>query len=215
MSDPAVRLRNLRRREPAGGITTLSLLLIVSACGGDAAPAGPGSSGVEVGSGLVTCEPREEDDRFFPGLPPRAAPPGVTSGEVPHQQLNAESTPEVIDELFSRIFEASILDNRPSILGMQGTRAIWLSEEVPITRQECVPAGREFAHIYPNGSLHAVVPFGRLSGAVATGWAEPHPFAGQVRGFETFVMLFAPRSSGEVDVIVQLILESVDFITGG
>jgi len=138
----------------------------------------------------------------------------VTSGEVPHVQLNPESTPEVIEELFSRIFELPILQNRPTIIGMQGTRAIWLTEALPITRPECVLGGREFAHIHLDGSLHAVLPHHRIPEAVAAGWAELHPFAGVMRGFEAFVMLFAPRSSEEVDVIFQFILESVDFITG-
>jgi phospholipase/carboxylesterase len=139
----------------------------------------------------------------------------VTSGEVPHVQLNPESTPEVIAELFDRVFARANLEDRPSILGMQGTRALWLTEAVAITRPECVVGVREFAHIHVDGSLHAVLPFGLIPQAVAAGWAERHPFALTTRGFEAFVMLFAPRSSEEVDVILQFILDSVDFITGG
>ena len=50
--------------------------------------------------------------------------------------------------------------------------------------------------------------------AVAVGWAEFHPFAGVRPGFEAFVMLFTLRSSEEVDVIFQFILEALNFISG-
>lgn len=198
-------------RFPTRAVT--ALLLVICACGGRPDPAGLGS-GLGSAPEPVGCQPTEGSTTVFPRLPGRAPPPGVTSGEVPHVQLNPESTPEVIDELFSRIFELPILENRPTIIGMQGTRAIWLTEAVPITRPECVLGGREFAHIHLDGSLHAVLPHERIPEAVAAGWAELHPFAGVMRGFEAFVMLFAPRSSEEVDVIFQFILESVDFITG-
>lgn len=192
-----------------------ALLLVVCACGGKADPVlGPG-----VGPGLepvpATCEPLEGASTSFPSLPLRAGPPAVTSGEVPHVQLNPDFKPEVIEELFSRIFDLPILENRPTIIGMGGTRALWLTDGVPITRPECVVAGREFAHIHLDGSLHAVLPHQRIPEAVAAGWAELHPWAGVMPGFEAFVMLFTPRSSEEVDVIFQFILESLNFITGG
>ena len=198
-------------------MATFFIHLALGACGESPDPVGVGvGPGQDSGPGSesAVCEPLDGEIRTFPVLPQRADPPGVTSGEVPHVQVNPESTPEVIDELFSRVFAMPNLENRPSILAMQGTRALWLTEAVAITRPECVVAGREFAHIHVDGSLHAVLPFGLIPQAVEAGWAEPHPFAASVDGFEAFVMLFAPRNSDEVGVILQFIMDSVDFITG-
>lgn len=35
---------------------------------------------------------------------------------------------------------------------------MWLSEEAPVARPEAIVARREFAHIHPDGSLHALLP---------------------------------------------------------
>lgn len=198
---------------PSRAVT--ALLLVTCACGGQADPLrlGPGT-GSDPDSDPVPCKPSPTPGRF-PILPQRADPPAVTSGGVPHVQLNPGSTPELVAELFDRVFSISGLENRPTIIGMAGTRAIWLTEAVEITRPECVVAGREFAHIHADGSLHAVLPHERIPDAVAAGWAEPHPFARVTPGFEAFVMLFAPRSSDEVGVILDLVLESLNFVTGG
>ena len=42
---------------------------------------------------------------------------------------------------------------------------------------------------------------------------EIHPFAGVVTGFEAFVMIFAPRTLEEVDVVFDLLLEGLNFVT--
>ena len=197
----------MRLSTPFPTRATTVLLLVMCACGGNNTD--PFQPAVE----QVACEPLGTLS-FFPTLPLREGPPAVTTGEVPHQQLNAETTPEVIAELYSRIFALDSLEERASILGMAGTRAIWLTEDVTISRPECVPGGREFAHIHVDGSLHSVLPHERIPEAVAAGWAEPHPFAGVRPGFEAFVMLFTPRSPVEVDLIFQFILEALNFITG-
>ncbi len=204
----------VRPRCPSRAVT--ALLLVTCACGGEADPVGLGpGTGSETDPGSVACEPSPDPSGPFPTLPRRADPRAVTSGDVPHVQLNPGSTAELIAELFDQIFSLPILENRPTIIGMAGTRAIWLTESVEITRPECVVAGREFAHIHLDGSLHGVLPHERIPDAVAAGWVELHPFAGSTSGFEAFVMLFAPRSSDEVVVIFDLVVESLNFVTGG
>jgi len=41
--------------------------------------------------------------------------------------------------------------------------------------------------------------------AIAAGWAEPHPLAGQPTVSPDTVMLYAPRDTGEVDVLAALV----------
>jgi len=182
-----------------------ALLLVVSACGVEADPFVSDAEALACEPGVAT---------IFPALATRAGPPAVSTGEVPHPQIDAESTPELIQELTERMFSLSILDQRPTVLAIAGT-ALWLTEDIPLSRPECVPGVREFAHIHIDGSMHTVLPHGRVEEAVAAGWADPHPFAGVRPGFETFVLLFTPRSSEEIDVMFQLIVEAINFITGG
>ena len=181
------------------------LAVAVSACGSEADP-------LIGGPEAAACEQSPGAPSLLPDLPVRAGPPAVTTGEVPHQQIDPEIIPEVIAELHSRVFSLPDVESRPTIIG---ATAIWLREEINLGRPECVVAGREIAHIHLDGSLHAVLSHGRIPGAVSAGWAEPHPWAGIQPGFEAFVLLFSPRSSEEVDVLFGLVLDGLNFVTGG
>ncbi len=96
---------------------------------------------------------------------------------------------------------------------MPGARALWLEEDVPVVRPELIAAGREFAHIHPDGSLHVALPPARAKEAVEASWAEPHPIVCMM-GMDGMVMLYTPRSTEELDVIFELIVDSYNFVTG-
>ncbi|MDD9922576.1 MAG: DUF5519 family protein, partial [Boseongicola sp.] len=73
---------------------------------------------------------------------------------------------------------------------------------------------REFAHIHPDGSLHASLSPELAKRAVETGWAVAHPWADQRPGWEGFVMIFTPTSESELDVVFGLVKDSYEFVTG-
>jgi len=75
------------------------------------------------------------------------------------------------------------------------------------------PGGREFAHIHPDGSLHATLPPERAQEAIAAGWAERHPIVEQL-GMSGLAMLYTPRTMEELDVVVELVVDSYNFVTG-
>ena len=147
-------------------------------------------------------------------LPQRSGPPPRTTGSVPHTQIDVDAVPEVHDELFRRTFALPDVENRPTIVSLPGARGVWLSDGVPIAHPEAIVAGREFTHIHPDGSLHTPLPFERAIEAVDAGWAERHPWADQRDGWEGLVMIYTPRSLDELDVVLQLIVESYNFVTG-
>ena len=147
-------------------------------------------------------------------LPQRSGPRTLTSGSVPHVQIGVEPAPAVNDELFRRAFALPDVENRPTIVSLPGTRGMWLTDGVPLVHPEGIVSGREFAHIHPDGSLHAPLPYERALEAAEMGWAERHPWADQQDGWEGLVMLFTPQSMAELDVIFQLIVESYNHVTG-
>jgi phospholipase/carboxylesterase len=149
----------------------------------------------------------------FPGLPDRLGPPAVTTGSVPHQQINPNVIPEVIDEMAGRIFSLTSVESRVSTI-VDGATAIWLRDDVTLARPECVVREREVGHIHPDGSIHVTLPHGRIPGAEAAGWVEGHPWADTRPGFEAYVMIFTPQDLGELDVIVDLVALGIDFVEG-
>ena len=181
------------------------LAFVLSACGDN-----PQAISI---SETVLCPADPSSSLVFPPLPARAPPAAVTTGRVPHRQVNPLVSPAAIVELHERVFQLPEVEARASLL-VPGSTSIWIRPEIVVERPECIVAGREVAHIHGDGSMHATLPLGRIPDAEAAGWIERHPWAGQQPGFEAFVLIFVPRSSAEVTVLVELIREGLDFVRG-
>lgn len=204
--------------EPAGGwilpsgrgrqTWTVGLAMVIGAgaCGDMVTPA------VAEIDQEVPCAP-SPNSPSFPNLPARPGPPARTTGTVPHQQINPDGAPEAIDEMAARIFALPDVESRASLI-VEGAIALWLRNDVSLERPECVVAEREVGHIHEDGSIHVTLPHGRIPGAEAAGWIEPHPWSATRPGFEAYVMVFTPRDLIEVEVIVGLIENGLSFVRG-
>ncbi len=148
-----------------------------------------------------------------PPLPERQSPRPATTGSVPHQQIDVQPVPEVNAKLFQRAFVLPGVENRPSTFSLPGARGMWIRDEVPIARPDQIVSGREFAHIHPDGSLHASLPLDRAREAVNAGWAEPQPIAEEL-GVPGLVMIYTPQTFDELETVLQLVVDSYNFVTG-
>lgn len=146
-------------------------------------------------------------------LPKRTRPRPPTNKNMPHSQIGVRPVPEVNEELFRRCFTLPHVRNEPTVISVPGARALWLDENLPLAHPELIARGREFAHIHPDGSLHAGLSPERAREAIEAGWAEPHPIASYM-GIEGMVMLYTPLDMAELDVIFQLVVDSYNFVTG-
>lgn len=146
-------------------------------------------------------------------LPKRSNSRPLVHQGMPHAQIGVEPVAEVNSELYRRAYALPDVENRPTVISVPGARALWLREDLPLAHPEAIAAGREFAHIHPDGSLHASLPPERAAEAIEAGWAEPHPIAHYI-GNEGLVMLYTPLSMEELDIIFQLIVDSYNYVTG-
>ncbi len=147
-------------------------------------------------------------------LPERSGSRTQTTGSVPHVQLDVEAVTAVNEELYRRAFSLPGVEERPTIVSLPGADGMWLSDGMTIAHPEAIVNGREFAHIHPDGSLHAPLPYERALEAAEKGWGERHPWADQRDGWDGFVMLFTPQSMDELEITFQLIVESYNHVTG-
>ena len=147
-------------------------------------------------------------------LPTRTTPRPATTDSVPHVQLNVETVPALRDELLRRVADIPDVEIRQTVISLPGAKGFWLADELPLARPDAIVRGREFAHVHPDGSLHAALDPQTARAAVTAGWAVPHPWANQRPGWEGFVMIYSPMSEDEVDVVFKLVLESYRFVTG-
>lgn len=146
-------------------------------------------------------------------LPKRQRQRPATNKAMPHSQIGVRPLPTVNDELFRRCFSLPDVENKPTVISVPGARALWLRDDLPLVHPEEIVAGREFAHIHPDGSLHASLSSERAHEAIEAGWAESHPMA-QYMGRDGMVMLYTPLDMQELDTIFQLVVDSYNYITG-
>ena len=161
----------------------------------------------------IAQSPSAGDPNVFP-LPERSGPRTQTSGTVPHVQIGVEPVTTINDELFQRAFSLPGVEDRPTIVSLPGARGMWLNNEIAVTHPEAIVNGREFAHIHPDGSLHAPLPYERALEVAEKGWGERHPWADEREGWDGLVMLFTPQSAAELEITFQLIVESYNHVTG-
>ncbi|WP_171182254.1 luciferase family protein [Ruegeria sp. HKCCD8929] len=147
-------------------------------------------------------------------LPRRTTPIPETTKGVPHVQIGVEPVPEISAALLDRVAMVPGVDIRNTVISLPGALGFWITEDVALARPEVIVGGREFAHIHPDGSLHASLPPALAKHAVETGWAVSHPWANQRPGWEGFVMIFTPTNAEELEVVLDLVQASYDFVTG-
>ena len=147
-------------------------------------------------------------------LPARETPIPRTTDGVPHVQIDVQAVPEISQELLRRVEAIGGIEIQNSIVSLPGALGFWVKEHVPLARPDVIVRGREFAHIHPDGSLHATLSPALASQAVRANWAVYHPWANQRRGWEGFVMIFTPSSKDELEVVLELVRQSFEFVTG-
>ena len=117
-------------------------------------------------------------------LPIRSGPRPATTAGVPHMQIGVEARPELSLELLRRVATIPDVEIRESVVSLPGAKGFWLDDEIPLAHPEVIVGGREFAHIHPDGSLHASLPPHLALEAVDAGWAIHHPWSDQRAGLE-------------------------------
>ena len=146
-------------------------------------------------------------------LPSRSSPIPQTTSGVPHVQIGVEAVPAISAELLRRVSNIPGVEIRDTVISLPGAKGFWVNETVKLSRPDAIVAGREFAHIHPDGSLHASLPPELATEAVKSGWAVHHPWAGQRPGWDGFVMLYTPGTMDELEVVFRLVVASYTFVT--
>lgn len=147
-------------------------------------------------------------------LPVRQMPRPETTNGVPHIQLGAVAVPEYSAEILRRVAGLPGVELRNSALSLPGARGFQLVDDFPVAQPQAIIRAREFAHIHPDGSLHASLEPTLAQAAVNAGWAIHHPWANERAGWEGFVMLYTPVSGEELEVVFQLVVSSYEYVTG-
>lgn len=147
-------------------------------------------------------------------LPVRETPIPKTTSGVPHVQIGVQAVPELSEALLRRVSEFPDVVLGPTRLSLPGAVGFQLNADMELAHPEVIVGGREFAHLHPDGSLHASLRPESARDAIQKGWATAHPWANQREGWEGFVMIYSPTTKAELDVVIKLVEQSYRYITG-
>ena len=151
---------------------------------------------------------------FAEDLPKRASPMPQTTDGVPHVQIDVRAVPELSAALLKRVAELPGVELGPTRVSLPGAVGFQLGQDEPLAHPEVIVGGREFAHLHPDGSLHASLKPSLAQNAVQAGWAIAHPWADQREGWEGFVLIYTPTDEEELGIVIQLVEQSYSFVTG-
>ncbi|HMO74966.1 MAG TPA: DUF5519 family protein [Sphingopyxis sp.] len=145
-------------------------------------------------------------------LPPRAGVRPRTIPCAPHSQVD-QIVPEarsLAAQLIERLASLEHVTLGHSLRAPPGSVGFYLDAAACCGNGDAFLLGDEFAHVHleDDCSLHVVLPEPLRGAAIAAGWAEPHPLAGQPTVSPDTVMLYAPRDMAEVDILAGLVRAS-------
>lgn len=146
-------------------------------------------------------------------LPLRESARPQTTNSVPHVQIGVHANAELTAELLRRVAEFPGVKLGPTRVSLPGATGFQLEDSVKLARPNAIVGGREFAHVHPDGSLHASLQPQTAQSAIDAGWAVLHPWSKQREGWEGFVMIYTPQTRQELEVVFQLIKGSYVYVT--
>ena len=145
----------------------------------------------------------------------RRGPRPVTSMDGPHRQLSQRSTPTLWGRLVAHTFALPGVVEGHSSVSPAGSRAVLLASRPQLLAPETslAPQGNPMEpvhlHAVDDTSIHLCLPPERAAELCDRGWAEPHQYA----DYGSEIMVYGPRDESELEFVVGLIAESVEWAT--
>lgn len=147
-------------------------------------------------------------------MPERQGPRPQTTEGVPHVQIGVDPVPALSETLLATVETFPGVNLGPTRVSLPGAVGFQLDRGLALAQPRAIVGGREFAHLHPDGSLHASLDLETGRAAIEAGWAIAHPWANERPGWEGFVMIYTPQNARELAVVIDLLRGSYTYITG-
>jgi hypothetical protein len=136
--------------------------------------------------------------------PPRRSGtrPTTTGLEIPHDQLDQFSSPEIRAALIKEAEALPGVFTGPSQVSEPSSLALRLHQPRGPWKAFLHPSRDEFGHIHRAGFMHLTMPQPLITTLTEAGWVEQHPISRRPEWPDTIVMFYAPRDEAELAVAV-------------
>lgn len=163
-------------------------------------------------------QPTDQEAGFLRDLPRRRDPRPQTRGIAPHRQTTQQGNSQTYTLLTSSL--ANLAHTHPTLL-RTGTSCFEHHSTGLFARQPVrATCAGEIVHTHPSdgGSMHLTLCEADVRVVLERGWGERHPLArgGWFERFvpEGFVMVYAPRDEGGVEVALQVVRAAAGWVCG-
>ena len=138
-------------------------------------------------------------------LPKRSGDKPQTHWGLPHHQQTQIPASDLYDAMKREFLSISPTTTGQSLISVPGAQALFVPE-CEACNEAGLMIGREFAHIHPphDGSFHMVLSPGDAEHVLEQGWGELHPYSASGKIEQRVVMVYAPRDTDEIEVIMQI-----------
>ncbi|OAP60448.1 hypothetical protein AYL99_05450 [Fonsecaea erecta] len=187
------------------------------------------------GATQVSDYPTEGAHEDIKNLPNRKGARADVGGVVPHRQLS-QHPPDEMKPYITNLFRNAVIQNsrlieerrslyekhnsalfvRPDVLANEDPAAPKPSQTAYTARGEC-------GHVHPDYSIHLYLSPADARHVIEKGWGERHRLSKPrtaVVNFEkahiasTYILIYGPRDTDEVEVVRTILLNSLRFMTG-
>ncbi|KAK4506990.1 hypothetical protein PRZ48_000724 [Zasmidium cellare] len=163
--------------------------------------------------------PRESKWGGLVALPHRSRPRPLTKGIAPHRQMDQRPSQEVYVKLAAGIEQMAQGRNKDLAIGTScfEKHGTGLFSKSPATKT----CRGEIVHLHgSDGSMHLTLHPSDAKVVLEAGWGERHPLAGVFKRWFLpqlpvgFIMLYAPQTDDEVEVVLKVIAAAAAFVHG-
>ncbi|KAM5445852.1 hypothetical protein MaudCBS49596_007141 [Microsporum audouinii] len=154
-------------------------------------------------------------------LPTRAGPRPRVAGIIPHRQVTQRATPAMYTALKAEIKKLALSNSDRLYEGTSCFEKHSIGLFTPLDLTSRVTCNGEICHAHPiDGSIHMTLHPADVKLVIERGWGERHPLARDswwwiFRLVPTgFIMIYAPRSTEELNSVVQIIHAASWWVNG-
>src|SRR5882757_8385108 len=118
--------------------------------------------------------------------------PTTTGLEIPHDQLDQFSPPEIRAALIKEAEALPGVFTGPSQVSEPSSLALRLHQPRGPWEAFLHPSRDEFGHVHRAGFMHLTMPHPVITALTMAGWVEQHPISRRPEWPDTIVMFYAP-----------------------
>ncbi|MGK2937264.1 MAG: luciferase family protein [Solirubrobacteraceae bacterium] len=151
---------------------------------------------------------------YIADLPRRVGGRPRIARQYPCLQLTGADDPAVQGLIIERVRGWPGIEVAAPRQTIPGCRALVLDAELAHGQGEAFILGREFAHLRADGSVHVALAPEWAEEVLRRGWGQLHPLALYGLIQPQSLVLYAPRSPEELDVVVALVQAAYAYACG-